>query len=109
MAEFISDYGLYTAYILTIIALIAAIVLPLISAASDPKSLVGSLGGLAAVAIIFFIGWSLASNEVTPEYTEFGVDSSASKIIGGALITFYIMTGIAILGIIFSEIAKIFR
>ncbi len=109
MAEFISTYGLYAAYILTGIAILAAIVLPLISSFSDPKSLIGSVGGIVIIAIIFFIGWSLASNSVTPLDTRFGITAGTSKIIGGALITFYIMTILAVLGIVVSEIANIFR
>ncbi|WKN33594.1 hypothetical protein PZB74_09655 [Porifericola rhodea] len=109
MAEFVSTYGLYAAYILAGLALVLAIILPLISALSNPKALLGTVVGLIGIAIVFFIGYSISGDEVNTVYTKFGITDSSSKLIGGALITMYLLIGLALVSIVFTEINKIFK
>ena len=110
MDEFISNYGLYAAYILVAVATLAAIVMPLVQSFSNPRALLGALVGVVAIAILFFIGYSVAGNEVTPLYIKNNVTSAVtSKVIGGALITVYILTVLALISIVYSEISKIFN
>ena len=110
MDEFISTYGLYAAYILVIVAVLAAIVMPLIQSFSNPRALLGALVGVVAIAVLFFIGYSIAGNEVTSLYIKNNVSSAVtSKVIGGSLITMYILVILTILAIIYSEISKIFN
>jgi hypothetical protein len=87
-----------------VIASLAAIILPLISSLSNPRALLKSGIGIAALAIIFLIGWSMSTPEIN---AQFGVTEGASKIIGGSLITMYILFVVAIIGIVASEIYKI--
>jgi len=109
MADFISTYGLYAAYLLAGLGVILAIVLPLINALSNPKALLGAAVGLIGIAIVFFIGYSISSSEVTTVYTKFGITESSSKFIGGALITMYLLVGLALVSIVFTEVNKIFK
>ncbi len=109
MEQFISTYGLYAAYILVVLALLLAIVLPLISAVSNPRSLLGTVVGLVGIAIVFFIGYSLADNEVTTIYTKFGITESSSKLVGGALIAMYILVILALISIVVTEVTKIVK
>lgn len=110
MDQFVSTYGLYAAYILIGIALLAAIVLPLIQSFSNPRALLGALVGVVAIAILFFIGYSIAGSEVLPVYIRNNVTSEVtSKMIGGALITMYILILLALVSIVFTEISKIFN
>lgn len=110
ISDFISEYGLYAGYILVIVAAAGAIILPLINAVSNPKSLLKGVVGLVFVAVIFLIGYSIASDAVLDTYIIHGVtEESASKAIGGSLITMYILVGVAIVGIVFTEIVKIVR
>lgn len=104
MENIIVNYGIPAAFILLILAVAAAIILPLIKSFSDPRTLLKSAIGIAALAVIFLIGWSLAPSEASLQY---GVTEGTSKVIGGALTTMYILFGIAIIGIVFSEINKI--
>lgn len=103
------DIALYAAYILTIVAAIAAVVLPLIQSLSDPSSLAKSGVGLVALLVVFGLGYALSGNEVLPSYVEFGVDAGLSKFIGGSLTMMYILTIVAIVGIVFTEISKVLR
>ena len=110
MDQFVSTYGLYAAYILIGIALVAAIVLPLIQSFSNPRALLGTLVGVVAIAILFFIGYTIAGNEVLPVYVKNNVTSEVtSKMVGGALITMYILILLALVSIVFTEISKIFN
>ncbi len=109
MEEFISSYLLPSAYVLVVLAAAGSILMPLIKSIGNPKSLVGSLIGLGFLLVLFLIGYSLAGDEVTPKYMEFNVDSSLSKIIGGVLTMFYILLGVSLVGIVYTEVSKIFK
>lgn len=100
------DAGLYFTYFLFFVALGAAIVLPMLSIAQNPKSLVKSGMGVGALVVLFIIAYALSGNEVTARYTAGGVGEGASKLIGGGLIMFYVILLVAIGGMIYSEINK---
>jgi hypothetical protein len=104
MENIIVNYGIPAAFILLALAALAAILLPLINSINNPRSLLKSAIGIAALVVIFLIGWSLSTAEMN---AQFNVTESTSKVIGGALTTMYILFGLAILGIILSEINKI--
>jgi hypothetical protein len=92
-----------------IIAALGAIVLPLISALSNPKGLVKSGLGVVAIVVIYFIAYAISGAEVTAEYAEHDVGPELSKAVGGTLIMAYILLGVSISGIFFTEISKIFK
>ncbi len=103
------DIFLYLAYTLVIVAAVLALLMPLINALSDPKSLLKSGMGILALVVVYFIGYALSGNEVTPVYTKFDVGPDLSKAVGGALIMTYILGGIALVGIVYTELIKIFK
>ncbi len=103
------DAMLYLAYILIIICAAAAIILPTISALGDPGSLIKSGIGLGGLAVVFLIAWAMSSNEVLNSYVEFGIDAGLSKFVGGILTMMYLLAGIAIVGIVFTEVSKVFK
>ncbi|UXP30857.1 hypothetical protein N6H18_10885 [Reichenbachiella agarivorans] len=100
------DVALYISYTLTILAALAAIIFPLINSISDPKSMVKAGAGLAALVIVFLISWAISGSEVLPAYAEFEVGASLSKFIGGLLTMMYILTGLALGGIVYTEVSK---
>ena len=103
------DNILYFGYGMIIAGAVLAIVFPLWIALKNPKSLVGTAIGLGSILLLFFIAWSYSSREVYPSYSEFGVDASLSQFIGGILYLVYILAGLAVVGIIYSEISKAFK
>ncbi len=103
------DIFLYLGYTLVIIAAVAALLLPLISAIGNPQSLVKTGIGIAIVVVLYFISYALSGSEVTAEYSKFNVGPELSKIVGGTLIMAYLLGGFAIVGIIFTEFNKIFK
>mgnify|MGYP003649590157 FL=1 len=104
------DIILYISYALTILAAVAAIVFPIINSVSDPKSMIKSGLGLVALVVVFGVSWALSGNEFT-EYqaSEFGMNASLSQFVGGILTMMYLLTGIAIVGIIYTEFSKMIK
>lgn len=100
------DIGIYACYLLLFVALIAAVLFPLLQIAQDPKSLVKSGVGVAGLVVLFIISYALSGSEVTAKYTTMGVNEGASKLIGAGLIMFYIILIVTIVGMVFSEINK---
>ena len=103
----IVDLMIYVAYALLGLAVVAAIVMPLIKSISDPKSLLGGLVGIVILLAIYGIAYTISQGDVTPVYMKFGVDTTASKAIGASIISMYLLLGLSVLGIVFSEIYKL--
>lgn len=105
----IVDIMLYGSYLLVIVAALGAIVLPLINALNNPKSLLKSALGIVVIGVVYLVSWGISGDEVTAKYIQFDITSTSSQVIGGVLITTYLLMGIAVISIIYSEIAKIIR
>tara|TARA_Y100001949_G_scaffold167118_1_gene164482 strand:+ start:466 stop:804 length:339 start_codon:yes stop_codon:yes gene_type:complete len=100
------DVILYFGYGMVIVAAFLAIAFPLWIASKNPKSLIQTGIGLGSILVLFLVAWLISSNEVYSSYAEFGVDESLSKFIGGMLNLVYILAGLAVFGIIYSEVSK---
>ena len=101
------DVGIWGAIVLVVIAILASVLMPLINSLSQPKTLLKSLYGVVFIGVIFLIAYILAGNEVTPNYISYNVTSPGlSKLVGAGLTTTVIMAGVAVVGIVVSEINK---
>lgn len=100
------DIGIYACYILLFIALITAVVFPLLQITQNPGALVKSGIGVAGLVVLFIISYAMSGNEVTAKYTTMGVGESGSKLIGAGLIMFYIILIATLVIMIYSEINK---
>jgi hypothetical protein len=94
------------ALIMVLAAAVLSLALPLIKSLGEPKVLLKSLLGVAAIAVVFLIGWAIAGDEVTAKYASQGITETGSKLVGGALTTMYILFILAVIGIVFSEFNK---
>ena len=101
------DVGIWGAIILVVIAILASVLMPLINSLSQPKTLLKSLYGIIFIGVIFLVSYLMSGNEVTPNYISYNVTTPGlSKLVGAGLTTTIIMAGVAIIGIVFSEINK---
>lgn len=100
------DFGLYTLYILMAVAIISAVVFPIINGVKSPKSLKGTLIGIGGLLVIFVISYAVSSGDVSAKNLAKGIDETDMKLIGAGLLMFYITLVLAIIGLIYSEIAK---
>lgn len=100
------DFGLYATYIFLAAAVLAAVVLPLVSALKAPAGLVKSLASVGGLVVVFIISYSISGSELSTRAVAAGLTESSSKMIGAGLTLFYIVFVVAALGVVFSEINK---
>ncbi len=103
------DIVILIAYGLLGLAVLAAIILPFINAIGNPRSLLKGLVGIVFILVIYGIAYILTGNEVTATYTKFGVDAGLSKFVGATLTTMYLLVVVSIVGIVYTEISKLFN
>lgn len=100
------DVGLYIMYVLFFVAVVAAVVLPLMSAVKSPGTFVKSLYGVIGMIVLFGLSYALSGSEVTTRQAALGITESTSKLVGAGLTMFYIVTALAVIGLVYSEINK---
>ena len=107
MEQIIVNVGIILAYVLIVIGIVLAIVFPLINAISQPEVLKKSGIGLLGILIVFGIGYALSDSALTAKFIQSGVETGTlSRMIGGALKMVYLLMGVAIIGIVLTEISK---
>lgn len=107
----ITQTFLVWAYILGGITAGLALIFPIINVILNPKSAKKGLFVILGVVVLIFIAYSLASDHVLniPGYDGKDNVTKTLKFTGTGLITMYILAGLAVLSIIYSEIAKYFK
>ncbi len=103
------DIGLYLSFILLGVAIASAVAMPLLHAIKHPAGMVKSLFGIGGLVLLFLLAYSLSGSELAPKAIALGVDEAGSKLIGAGLILFYFVLLISVLGLIFSEVNKVFK
>ena len=116
-----TDLGLILTYVLISIAILACLISPilpivkhLMNGESNQalKKVKTILMPILLISSVFGIGIMIASSEVLPHYTNSQgmlISGGTSKIIGGSLITFYILSLIAFGAILYSELSKFLK
>tara|TARA_B100001250_G_C19351905_1_gene593794 strand:+ start:170 stop:511 length:342 start_codon:yes stop_codon:yes gene_type:complete len=100
------DFGLILTYCLVIGAMILCVVSPILQMKSNSKKTKKMIMPIIALVLVITISLFIASNEVLPAYTNANgmlISSSLSKLVGGSLITFYLLSLIAIGSVLYSE------
>lgn len=102
------DILLYGSYLLILIGAIVAVVMPLINSLDNPKSLLKTVVGIVGVGVLFFIAYSISSNEVLPKFEAdpFNLTPQGSQLVGGMLITTYVLSLVTIGSIFVTEVTK---
>ena len=107
------NFGLILTYLLVGIATLACIASPILQMKNNSKNIKKLIIPISGLIIIFIVAFLIASNEVLPEYTNsngFLISSNLSKIVGGSLIAFYLLSAIAIMAVLYSEfLYKLFQ
>ncbi len=106
----ITETILIWAGILVGLAALAAIFFPLVRMVMNPKNAKKTLFGLVGVAVIIFVAWQFSSDEILPLATE-NPDNvpHVLKLAGTQLGTMYILLGMAVLSIFYTEIRSLFK
>ena len=102
-----TDIGLIITYIMVAGATLACVISPILQIENDPKKIKSMAMPLIGLALIIVVSILISSGEVLPEYTNTDgqlISQNMSKVVGGALITFYILSAITILSVLYSEV-----
>lgn len=102
------DIMLYVSYALVGIGAVVSVLLPLFKSLDDPKSLLKTGLGVVVILVLFFICYSISSNEVLPKFESdpFNLTPAMSQMVGGLMITTYVLTIVALVGIVVTELNK---
>ena len=99
------------AYIIFAIAIVLAVLFPIINIISNPKGAMRTLIGFGALIVIFGISYLLASDAPVPNPAENGyfTDAATLKLTDVGLYSGYAMFALALIAIIFGEIRNAFK
>ncbi len=105
------DIMLYVSYALVGIGAVVSILLPLFKSLDDPKSLLKTGLGVVVILVLFFICYSISGNEVLPKFESdpFNLTPAMSQMVGGLMITTYVLVIVALVGIVITELNKAIR
>jgi hypothetical protein len=108
-----TDYALRWAYILLAIAAIAAVIFPLINIVTDVKAILRLLAILGGATVLLLLSYFVfASDQAIDILGYTGTDNSdpvTLKWIDTGLFSTYIIFGVALISILFSEVEKLFK
>ena len=106
-----TDELLYWSYILLFIAVILAVIFPIIKLISNPKGGLKALLLIGVAAVLFLVAYALAARTPLkmPGYT--GSDTVPSMLIMTDVLLYvtYFLGGFIVLAILYSEISKRFK
>ena len=102
------DIMLYVSYALVGFGSVVSVLLPIIKSLDDPKTLLKTGLSIVAILVLFFVCYSISSNEVLPKFEgePFNLTPQMSQLAGGLMITTYVLTIVALAGIVITEVNK---
>ena len=103
-------YGL--TLVLGIMCVIAAVAFGIVYFLGNIRGNMGMLVGVIGFLVIALVSiYGLAGDEIIDAYTRSGVSLTpeVSRLAGGGIIIVYILTGIAVLSIVWTEVSRIFK
>ena len=103
------SWGLWACYALFGGSILAIVVLTLINAVQDTKSLIRSAFGIGVLVAIFVVSYFISDGSLSAAASAADLEAFDSKMIGGGLIMFYITFFISIIGVAVSEVLKFIR
>lgn len=109
---FRTDIALMWAYILLLLTAVSAIIFPMISVFSNPRGLIRLVGVLAVAAILVVIAYLLSSDTPIHIIGYTGTanrDPGTLRMVDTTLFVVYMLFGLALLSILYSIVARIFR
>jgi hypothetical protein len=92
---------------MVIIGFVLAVLSSVMSLVINPGAIKGAVIGIIAIAVIFGLSYVLADGTVLPSYKN--VDESTSKLVSTGLNSFYIIGLLAVLSVVYSGVARIFK
>ena len=109
MQDIAINIGFIILYVLLVVALLGAIVFPLIEMTSNLKAAKGTLFSILGLLALFFLAYAVSPAETGAFYQKMGISPNLSKAIGGGLLATYIIFAGAIISIFYTSIVSWFK
>ena len=100
---------LFIAYVLLLVAILAAVLLPIVRTVQRPGTFKAASIRLGLLVSLFLVAWLWADDEVKPGYLNYDVNTTAVRFIGAILSLLYLVASMAIAGIGFTVCYKIIK
>lgn len=108
--ESMTDVVMYWAYILLIITAILLLAFPIKHFIEYPKEGIRTLIAFGGFLILYGISYALASGSTDAAIYEINnISGGVSRMIGAGMIMTYIIGGLALLGLIYFGVMKVFK
>ena len=107
------DEGVFlgTSYLFFGIAAVSAVLFPVLFLILNPKKAKSSLVGIGSIGLVLLISYLLADSTI-PEFIgsdKFNITESLAKMVDTSMISLYVLSGITIIAIIYTEVSKMFK
>lgn len=104
------QFGLVLTYVLIGLCVLGIIGFAVMKAITHFSKVKTALIGLAAIVVIFIIGYGISSGADYVDYpASMGITESKSRMVGMGLTSFIILSIIAVGSILFAEVSRIFK
>lgn len=109
-SDSVLDGYFWVAYIAFFLAVVLAILFPIIQIIGNPKAAIRTLLGVVVLVILWFVAYALSDNTFSASELEtMGTTADISKIVGAGLIYTYFVFAMAIVAVFYANIASIFK
>jgi hypothetical protein len=107
----ITEVFLKWTYVMAVGAAVVTLLFSIVNLILNPKGLRQAIIGIVGLAVLLVASYFLASDEILnmPGYDGTGNEPGTLKFAGTELYLTYILAGLAVLSIVYSEIAKFFK
>ena len=103
------ETGIYLTYVLIGVCVVGILGFSVMNIAKNPGGAKSALVGIGALALIFIITYvSSDGTDAATVFAEEGITEATSKRVGMGLGTFYVLTAVAILSIVYVEVSRLF-
>ncbi|MCU0448365.1 MAG: hypothetical protein MUC97_00790 [Bernardetiaceae bacterium] len=106
------DIGIYLSYLMIGVALVAAIVMPLIKSLDNPAGLLKSALGVVGLLVLFAICYFMSDSTIHAAFIEkaqkMGVSTGTYQLVGGSIVMIYVVCIVAAAAIVYGEIRSFF-
>lgn len=106
----IIDIGIYLTYVLIGICVLAILIFSVARIISHPGAAKSALIGIAGLVVLAVIAYLFSSGaDANGIYKDLEISEGTSRTVGAGLVALYIVMGLTVLSIIYSEVTRLFK
>lgn len=109
MENQVANIGLYTSYVLLIIAILVVLFVAVKGLSSNPKGAITVGLAIVVFGILFAISYGMASDVVTPKFKSKGIDADMSQLVGAFVNMMWFSLGLGVLSIVYSQAKSLIK